>query len=616
MRSGLIESLEPRMLFAGVILEATGRLGGTDGWMQSMADEITSRLGGPSQVPQFILTVDSDPSNGNLVASIAQVSGTPTPQENSSGEMIVLLNYYDISANPSYSSQYIGSVIANYFTTTPVDGVLLASMPIDELGVSRGASILDSVNLALGQSGVWVDQETYLDPDPIAAQGDAPSTVYDNVAFSDDYWRNDGSQAQTNDGNPVDGAYNLNVYWLDSEDSGYSTPHLAPAGYYIGTIDQNATYSGEGPIYSEWYGDTPTMPARDATGFIYTNLVGAARPLSGVWAASGGTGTRTATGQVGTQWGNLTDLAVTSSSTVAVGNLMNVDFIRQDRGSADTVTFYLDSDRNPYNGNFAANLGSFNLAQANAITQGSEQLSTAGVAPGTYWLCAEVTNAQGDTRYTYESVTAPVTVEASASITGKAFNDLNANGVQDSGEPGLAGRTVYIDLDGSGQYESTDPSTITDANGDYTISGLLPGTYSVSEVVPDGLLETTASSVSVTVAAGGTAVANFGTTQSAIISGTVALDDVPSTASDDSPSGFEVTLTEHPKHGKTKKLITTTNSLGGFSFAALEPGVTDTVKILKRKGFKLARHTHGTYEIKTADGQAISALLFSEIPIG
>jgi len=468
-----VESLEPRRLFAGVTLLATGRLGGTTGWMQTMADAITAQLGGPSQVPQFVLSINANPTTGALVPTIAQVSGTGTPQTSSSGEIIVLIDYYNISTNVSYPSPVIGSVIANYLMNTPVDGIDLASLPIHEIGVSRGAGIIDGITQALGQAGVWVDQETYLDPDPLAAQGDPPSTIYDNVEFVDNYWRNDGSVSQQDDGNPVNGAYNLNVYWLDSDDAGYSTPHLAPAGYYIGTIDQTATESGEGPIYSNWYGNTPSMPARDATGWIYSEIVGAARPLSGVWAASGGTGARTAAGQVGTQWGNASDLTITSGNTISTGNSIQASYLHEDRGSADTITFYLDTDRNPYNNTFADTLGSVNLPETGIITKASATLSTAGVAPGTYWLCAKITDAAGNTRYTYESITAPLTVTSSpvailaspATISAATSHaetltvtyagaapinpaSLSSSNLQVSG-PGFTGLATYVGVDGN-----------------------------------------------------------------------------------------------------------------------------------------------------------------------
>ena len=50
----------------------------------------------------------------------------------------------------------------------------------------------------------------------------------------------------------------------------------------------------------------------------------------------------------------------------------------------------------------------------------------------------------------------------------------------------LAGQTVYIDENNSGQWEPGDPTTVTDANGDYAFIGLTTGTYSVSVALPSG----------------------------------------------------------------------------------------------------------------------------------
>jgi hypothetical protein len=625
MRSSVIETLEQRQLFAGVSIFATGRLGGTGGWMQTMANAITAKLGGPSQVPEYLLSVNADPNTEALSATISHITGTGTPQTNSSGEILVLVDYYNISANPIYSSTYIGQVIANALMTQAADGVVLASLPIHEIGVSRGTALFDGANLTLGQAGVWVDQQTNLDPNPIAAQGDPPSVIYDNVAFADNYWRNDGSASQINDGHAVVGAYNLNVYWLDSESVGYVTPHLTPSGYYLGTIDQNATNGGEGPIYSEWYGNTPTMPARNATGWIYSALVGALRPFKGLWAASGGVGTRTPAGQVGTQWGNVTDLAIASGSNVTAGDTMNVSFIHQDRGSADTVTFFLDTDRNPYDGAFADTLGSVKFAQTNVTAKGTAALSTAGVTPGTYWLCAKTTDAAGNTRYTYSPITIPLTVHPfvaapppKSAISGRVLNDAVGNGVPYLGEQGLAGVTVYVDLADSGQFQPGDPFAVTDANGNYTISGLTAGgPMFLEEVTPAGFRQTTAPSNPITLTAGQTAsVADFADTQTATISGVVVVNTPAGTPATGSSQGFEVILTEKPKHGKAFKFSTATNAAGSFSFNGLQLGFRDTVQIVPRKGFKHKVHTPTSDVLNLTPAQVVSGVKFSEVQIG
>ena len=56
------------------------------------------------------------------------------------------------------------------------------------------------------------------------------------------------------------------------------------------------------------------------------------------------------------------------------------------------------------------------------------------------------------------------------------WNDLNNNGLQDSGEPGLANVPVAI-LDTAGNVVST---TLTNASGLYTFTGLVSGTYVIS----------------------------------------------------------------------------------------------------------------------------------------
>jgi streptogramin lyase len=43
----------------------------------------------------------------------------------------------------------------------------------------------------------------------------------------------------------------------------------------------------------------------------------------------------------------------------------------------------------------------------------------------------------------------------------------------------LAGRTVYLDLQGDGKFDAGDPTALTDANGSYVFSGLAPGYYTV-----------------------------------------------------------------------------------------------------------------------------------------
>ena len=79
------------------------------------------------------------------------------------------------------------------------------------------------------------------------------------------------------------------------------------------------------------------------------------------------------------------------------------------------------------------------------------------------------------------------------SIGNRVFYDVNGNGTQEAGEPGIANVTVTLTgTDGAGNPVSA--NTTTNATGNYSFTGLAPGTYTVSVVpagVPSGLTSNT-----------------------------------------------------------------------------------------------------------------------------
>lgn len=79
---------------------------------------------------------------------------------------------------------------------------------------------------------------------------------------------------------------------------------------------------------------------------------------------------------------------------------------------------------------------------------------------------------------------APVDPAVAASIAGTVYHDRNDNGIIDPGEEGIAG--VTIELLQGGVVVAT---TTTDANGHYSFTGLMPGTYTVHEVQPGGWID-------------------------------------------------------------------------------------------------------------------------------
>ena len=82
---------------------------------------------------------------------------------------------------------------------------------------------------------------------------------------------------------------------------------------------------------------------------------------------------------------------------------------------------------------------------------------------------------------------------------GLKWDDLDANGHHDAGEPGLGGVTIYSDLNRNARLDADEPSTVTmhedpmtdfDKGGLYWLDGLSAGDHVIREVVPDGFRQT------------------------------------------------------------------------------------------------------------------------------
>jgi uncharacterized protein (DUF2141 family) len=72
-------------------------------------------------------------------------------------------------------------------------------------------------------------------------------------------------------------------------------------------------------------------------------------------------------------------------------------------------------------------------------------------------------------------------------IHGMVFDDANKNFVRDSGEAGLPGVTVYLDLNRNNILEPAEPRTLTAADGTYSfLTDLAPGSYVVRELRHSG----------------------------------------------------------------------------------------------------------------------------------
>ncbi len=73
-------------------------------------------------------------------------------------------------------------------------------------------------------------------------------------------------------------------------------------------------------------------------------------------------------------------------------------------------------------------------------------------------------------------------------ISGYKFNDLDGDGVWDTGdgEEGLGGWTIYIDENGNNELDEGETFTVTDEDGFYQFSLFEDGVYTIREEIPEG----------------------------------------------------------------------------------------------------------------------------------
>jgi hypothetical protein len=76
-------------------------------------------------------------------------------------------------------------------------------------------------------------------------------------------------------------------------------------------------------------------------------------------------------------------------------------------------------------------------------------------------------------------------------VRGTKYIDRNGNGVINRGEPGLGGVTIFADLNDNGVLDDGDVSTVSRANGSFTLLIPQDGTIAIREVVPIGFQQTT-----------------------------------------------------------------------------------------------------------------------------
>jgi hypothetical protein len=119
-------------------------------------------------------------------------------------------------------------------------------------------------------------------------------------------------------------------------------------------------------------------------------------------------------------------------------------------------------------------------------------INLANVLPSNTNLLAQLVNGDfdilisDDTQVDFVKITVTYCCDQmmGGEIHGMKFNDLNHNGVKDSGEPGLPGWTITL----TGPSNQT---AVTDNTGSYWFTGLPAGTYTLCEITQPGWVQTT-----------------------------------------------------------------------------------------------------------------------------
>ena len=173
-------------------------------------------------------------------------------------------------------------------------------------------------------------------------------------------------------------------------------------------------------------------------------------------------------------------------------------------------------------------------------------------------------------------------------VAGTVFLDLNKNAVLNPGEPGKTGVPITL-LDSLGK---TVASTLSNPDGSYRFSGIVPGNYRIVESPPGGFTPDTSVALSVTVPAAGLLNQNFGlTTPTGSLAGEVFVDfNNNGTQQPGEPGISAVTVTLTSGAFTTS---TTTLADGSYIFTNLPAG-TYTVTETQPVGYAQGQDRAGT----------------------
>ena len=168
-------------------------------------------------------------------------------------------------------------------------------------------------------------------------------------------------------------------------------------------------------------------------------------------------------------WGEISGILTTSGSGIFL----------------EGVTVFLDENDN----------GILDEGELSTLTNLLGQYYFEEVPPGTYkvvvesrrgWSTSTVISEIIVTTGSKDTVDIIQQMVSEAEIKGVAFDDLNSNGVKDTGEIGIAGMTMYLDLNNNAVWDVGEPTQVTDTGGNYIFGTLSEGVHLVRQMPRSG----------------------------------------------------------------------------------------------------------------------------------
>jgi len=170
--------------------------------------------------------------------------------------------------------------------------------------------------------------------------------------------------------------------------------------------------------------------------------------------------------------------------------------------AADATTYYTSSGwtfadfKAEIDAGYPVHLGITGQYGHSILAVGYWDRTAAGDSGDYGYVCYTTWSGWGLTEWRWDGVDVPYDMAVygatylrvyTSSISGQEFNDRDGDGEKDSGEAGLAGWTINLDLNNDGTVDQT---TTTDDDGHYTFTDVPVGTHTLSEVAQTGWVQT------------------------------------------------------------------------------------------------------------------------------